>query len=107
MEVDTTLKSDEGVLVGRRRRNAMANIFEHVKSEEVLLLNLDFEINMERRKQIARDPNEQDYVKAFENLSKIPSQPFKSRSRGTCIASDLTNHLTELTQDKKKILKTG
>ena len=94
-----------------RRRNALANIFENVKAEDVLLLNLDFEIGAEESREIERRlVSEKDYVRALDRVAQLlPAQValFKSQHTMALIADELNNDLCEIMQhEKSKMLKT-
>lgn len=95
-----------------RRRNALANIFENVKAEDVLLLNLDFEIGAEESREIERRlVSEKDYVRALDRVAQLlPAQValFKSQHTMALIADELNNDLCEIMQhEKSKMLKTN
>ena len=95
-----------------RRRNALANIFENVKAEDVLLLNLDFEIGAEESREIERRlVCEKDYVRALDRVAQLlPAQValFKSQHTMALIADELNNDLCEIMQhEKSKMLKTN
>lgn len=95
-----------------RRRNALANIFENVKAEDVLLLNLDFEIGAEESREIERRlVCEKDYVRALDRVAQLlPPQValFKSQQTMALIADELNNDLCEIMQhEKSKMLKTN
>ena len=108
----TTSSSSSSSSSSVRRRNALANIFENVKAEDVLLLNLDFEIGAEESREIERRlVSEKDYVRALDRVAQLlPAQValFKSQHTMALIADELNNDLCEIMQhEKSKMLKTN
>lgn len=98
MDVDEVIETQRNVT---RRRNAMANIFEQIKPEDMILLNLDYEITNAANRKI-----EKDYLHATQHSSQTTFKLLESRSRSLVFSTDdLNQHLSDLIQNKNKIFK--
>lgn len=128
MEIDEYQQQSR--LTRPRRRNAMANIFENMDAEDMLLLNLDYEINKSSTKTNTKKDTTSETAQITGPIEKrqqlehscsflgkhhhhhhhrhqiAPTQILDTHSLAL-MADHLNKHLSDLMQDKNKILKTN